>query len=240
MYDVIYILHKDTKVHIIEPLKWSLRSIERNFDFPFRVTVAGYVPEWLSDKVKKVRIPDTSTVHRRDFDRKLYEVIDKADSLSDHIIVMYDDCYIMRPFVADELAMRRTKRGLRQRINDYSGSAIWRRAVANTVKQLERVCVGNISDFETHYPMYAETAELKNVLEWANNLKEQTCIASMYGNLVPKEKVIAVNGNAKMSTWNKRAAEEKEVLSSAPSYENDESFLNFMMERFPEKSIFEK
>ena len=55
--DVLYVVGKGS-THDNAELRWSLRSLEafgRNLG---RVVVAGYPPEWLSDEVVKVPVPD--------------------------------------------------------------------------------------------------------------------------------------------------------------------------------------
>lgn len=166
--DIVYICRKGDN----EELRYSLRSIEKNFP-GHNVWVVGYKPDWYTGPF--ISVPDTSTKFNNI--RLALNEVCKHPEVSEDFIFMNDDFFLIKPIkewknyngglLSDKIVKYR-------QINSTSTYAV---IMKRTLDQLRRMGIRKPIDYDIHVPMIFNKTKLLDI----SYLQFQP--RSLYGNI---------------------------------------------------------
>ena len=149
-------------------LKYSIRSIYKNFKGKFHITVIGDIPDWIDQsKIRCIELNNININAQRQ--TKINQKIMKATELYDDFILMNDDQYIMRTITPQELIKPRR---WYNDVNTKDVKTIFKIQVANTIHQLELNGNNWRQNMVSHCPFYYESDKLKE-------LNKKICLTPM-------------------------------------------------------------
>lgn len=128
-------------------LRYSLRSVARNFLDISRVWIAGHKPDWLTG-VMHIPIPD---VHRKNKDANLIDKVLAAcrAGISEHFVRLSDDQMFLRPIRFDNMRPLHSA-DLTTKTNWGDGS--WWQRVKQTRDELVSRGLECVKSYDTHCP----------------------------------------------------------------------------------------
>ena len=174
MRDIVYILKDDIQT---EELRYSLRSIEKNFPHRF-VWFVGGQPEGLKPD-RLIRHTQVGANKWLKIKSSMLEVI-KQEELSDEFFLFNDDFFVTKPFEKEFVNF--TDRTLADRIEDFRRENPhlnrYAMSLVQTEEELKTHGYGTLN-FEVHLPMLFE----KNKVEAALCRCFSPQMRSIYGNI---------------------------------------------------------
>ena len=188
-------LQKTFKYHFVYPwvkgedrideLKYSLRSLEKNFKEPFEVFIVGDLPEWICNVHHIPAERQTGMFENVAYDAiyKILKVCDCPD-VNSYFIRMYDDIYLLQEMGFREISVIRALYDWSKKpAGDGTPSLTWQRQRDRTMAALQ--AKGHPTwNTETHLPEVYLKSVLKWVLEEFNALENRYLISSLYHNVV--------------------------------------------------------
>jgi hypothetical protein len=236
-----------------EELRYSLRSIEKNFDFEFRVVIVGDLPSWI-DPTQVLYIP-----HERIegiTENTLYDAITKQlifcehPETSMHFIRMYDDIYVLKKQDIIDIG-RFTAMYHKNKMPDRQG--VWWDQLRNT---LDAVMLKGYKGWntETHLPELFNKEKMRWVITAYGALEKRLLLSTLYFNtFFPFSKPRMFNKDFAIQFYDNI---DNEFYTSSEGYIygkcRNKTFLNhnnaglsyrvqsFLISTFPQKSRFEK
>lgn len=173
--DIVYILKDDIAT---EELRYSLRSIEKNFPHRFVWFVGGQPQGLKPDRL--VRHTQFGANKWLKIKSSMLEVV-KQEELSDEFFLFNDDFFVTKPFNGDFINY--TDRTLSDRIEDFRKENPrlnrYARTLVQTEEELKAQGHGTLN-FEVHLPMLFE----KNKVEAALRSCFAPQMRSIYGNII--------------------------------------------------------
>ena len=173
--DIVYILKDDIAT---EELRYSLRSIEKNFPHRF-VWFVGGQPEGLKPD-RMLRHTQVGANKWLKIKSSMLEVV-KQEELSDEFFLFNDDFFVTKPF--GKKFVNFTDRTLADRIEDFRKENPrlnrYARTLVQTEEELKAQWYGTLN-FEVHIPMLFEKNKVEAAL--CNCFSPQ--MRSLYGNIV--------------------------------------------------------
>ena len=173
--DIIYILKPDLDT---EELKYSLRSVEKNF--PHRkVWFFGTKPEGIE--------PDVMVSHKQTGEDKwskirssMYKAIEEPE-LTDDFFLFNDDFFVMKPFKGKFINY--VDKTLEWRIEDLRKDFLWLKPYGRTLlkanEELKGLGIRQPMNFEVHLPMLMN----KEMVARSINRCSSPQMRSIYGNI---------------------------------------------------------
>lgn len=226
--DIVYILKDDIAT---EELRYSLRSVEKNFPHRY-VWFVGGQPKGLK--------PDRALKHKQFGANKwllirssMLEVV-KQSELSDEFYLFNDDFFVMKPFTGDFINY--TDRTLSDRIEDFRRENPHLNRYAMTLVQAyeELTAQGyGTLNFEVHLPMLFDKNKVTDVITRCYSPQ----MRSVYGNITGCE----YEGRRDVKVYRLDEVPEGADFIST----NDKTFTfgnvgNYIKKTFSEPSRFEK
>ncbi len=256
MIDVYYPYFK--REAIWDELKYSVRSVCENLQEDFRLVIIGDRPDWLNDSKNCLYIPHQRCEGMRE--NTLFDAITKLEiylhqkSRSDHFIRIYDDTYILRPVDHNFLSIPRAL-CLMNEIPNRSG--VWfdqlRKTLLFVQNRFHNLKINRpVWNYETHFPECFKGDEMLSLVIKVEALKNRYLLSSMYWNLLNNQDPIIFD-----KSWAVQFYSDKEgKFYSSPDGDLNvkcagKYFLNhnntgltenvkqFLMTRFPKKSMYE-
>ncbi len=173
MIDVLYLVGPpEADGRGYQELRWSLRSLAKYARNVGRVIVAGYPPDFLSDRVE--RFPNRNNGERHKFLcqwRKLFAAID-AGVVKGEFLLAYDDNFYARPFDADATPRYYRMEALPPLERENRGGENYRRVLAATRATLLDAGYG-IVDAASHCNLRLDTADADEVRRLACTTKHK-------------------------------------------------------------------
>jgi len=249
MVDVYYpYVEKEAKW---DELKYSLRSIEKHFQFDFRVWITGDLPKWITGVN---HIPHKRCVGMQE--NTTYDAITKLLAYCNHphsgeeFIRMYDDIYVLKKVSLNEIRQIKVVQSWEE--IDHSNYETWYRQLIRTLVAVRRKGYTGFST-ESHFPEFFETQKMASIIRLYDALENRLLTSSLYYNTLcdDQSKVSAEDvgirfyfnrdskyyhsseGNLKVKCKEKRYLNHND---SGLTY----NLKRFLMESFPDKSRFEK
>jgi len=164
-----------------EELRYSLRSIEKNLLFPFRVVIVGDLPEWINLETV-LHIP-----HERIegiTENTLYDAITKLlifchhPDTSHHFIRMYDDIYVLKPV---DLATIGQYKAMYPFSKIPLREGTWWHQLYHTVEVLSNKGYEGYNT-ETHLPEMFNKENMKWVINSYSALQKRLLTSTLYFN----------------------------------------------------------
>lgn len=142
-----------------DEIRWSVRSIEQNYQGPCKITIIGDKPPWyLGHYIPQRR------VHKHTTNRPFRDMLTKVWTMATHpeidqqFVWMMDDVYLIKPVTIEELAISRALRWHDSKSNS------WQRRKKNTMRALAQ-SGRTVHDFATHMPHVVEKEKLHRLYE---------------------------------------------------------------------------
>ena len=166
-------------VHIIYPyrlpknayndgweLRYSLRSLEKNLNFNFDVTIIGDIPKWIN-KENTICIQLNNHNIQAQRQTKINQKILKATELYENFVVMNDDIIIMNKIDFEQFCMpREMEKKLSENMIDKVGKNTFAAQMANSIKKMKDAeFTQYLKNYVTHTPHYYETNIIKEIQE---------------------------------------------------------------------------
>lgn len=143
-----------------DEIRFSVRSVEANFDGPVKITIVGDRPPWYTGHhIPVKRIPSQSFRAFRDSLNKLTVAVNHPE-IDPEFVWMMDDVYITSPVNRDDLATPRHMGKICERRAERLKGNKWQRLKARTAKMLGLP----VWDYATHLPHVLEKDKFKFIL----------------------------------------------------------------------------
>lgn len=169
-----------------DELRWSIRSVMKNFAGTARITVIGDKPDWYTGHhIPAPRLGEQPYRRYRDTLNKL-RILTTSPEIEDPRVWTMDDCYFLKPgfSLADFGFMSKLSRRY------YSGGGEWE--VMNTITQQQLAAAGyDIWHYATHCPQVIEPDKFKYIMERFDFGPTPLCWESLYGNVFYPESPVA-------------------------------------------------
>ncbi|WP_333862572.1 hypothetical protein [Sphingobacterium sp.] len=189
-----------------DELKMAIRSMERNFNFPFTVIVVGDREEWFADKI--VHIPHEPHVivedcgcpnpshiidPQADVAHKLLTAI-TALGIEDKFILTNDDIFVLEPQTLAQIEiLKRLPNSLYE--TGAEGSAYKKNALRTAEFLKANGCP--TYNFGTHTPMVFDAEDFTDMLANIPTTEKGYLLESLYFNaLHPNARPLVVNGSS--------------------------------------------
>jgi len=173
--DIVYVVGPDP---VNDELRHSLRSLENT---PHRrVWIAGYAPEWVSDEVGVIPVPQRGQKWANST-ANLRAACGHPD-VSDEFVYMNDDMFLLGPI--DEVPV--LHRGpldefLREYANKGGPATYWRGASA-TAEVMRRMGLTDPLSYELHVPMPVRKAAMIEAIDLGSSVRTLHK-RTLYGNM---------------------------------------------------------
>jgi len=224
----------------LDELRYSMRSVEKNYQGKAKLTIIGDRPIWFKGHVirqSRVNVGD------RGFQRGLRDVLAKMDTLSRHpdvqdeFVWMMDDVFMVQPCTYADLVIPRA--GGRIRSSKHNR---WQAIKTNTAARLERN--GHTTyDYGTHLPHHVEKAKLAEMFKVWKPLDHLFLWEVVYGNLYrgkPQSHVPFLRRTKDQHsnvTYNRWARQNSFFNLAQNGWGNQ--IRNWLIDRFPERAAGE-
>jgi len=164
----------------LDELRYSMRSIEKNYQGKAKLTIIGDRPRWFKGHVIHQRRVNAGD---RGFQRGLRDVLAKMHTLSRHpdvqdeFVWMMDDVFMVKPCTYTDMVTPRAAPAIKR-----SKGNRWQSIKTNTAARLERN--GHTTyDYGTHLPHHVEKAKLAGMFKVWKPLEHLFLWEVVYGNL---------------------------------------------------------
>ena len=233
--DIVYLIKK---TELNEELRYSLRSLA---NIPHnKVFIVGDCPNFINEEtvfyipnIKKESRYETTTNHTK--------LACQCDELSQDFILMNDDFFILNPITEEDLKLNR---GLMQeQVNFYHKNhkplTNYDLLVEQAMNELKLQGFENPISFELHTPMIINKINFLSILSKINKNSLHCCKRSVYGNYFIKQSK-AINDVKILSShiFKQEVQGRYNLLSCSESCWG--KIRPFIINKFPEKSIYEK
>lgn len=213
-------------------LRFSIRSAEKFLKFD-RLFLVGYKPTFINDKATHILIEDNQGHKYKNVTQKVKYILDSKE-LSDEIIYMNDDFFLLKPYDPIPYLWNKPIREWVQKYPFYKGKYY------NNICELYK----NFPDgkfFETHFPIVYNREKAKFVIK-KYKLEITLMLRSHYGNEFESELQTEESKDYKLYRQKDIAALERNTpfVSTTNQMAADSLFKNFLISRFPNKSSYEE
>lgn len=223
-----------------EELKYSLRSL-KNVEYD-NIFIIGKLPEYLSESnLIFIGKDDPYGLSTSNIVRKLLHICgDKR--VSDDFVLMNDDFYFLEPQEIENYHIGTMKFHIENRRKD-----MYKKYLERTRGLIKKeLGIREPKSYELHYPIVINKEKFKKIfkkIKWKN---KRIVWRSIYGNLAgmesikakPRVSVISVGDYKFLNGNDFEKMKGNKFLSSPPSV--PENFKEFIEDKFPYKSIYEK
>lgn len=150
-----------------DELRWSMRSVEANYQGACKFLVIGDRPPWYDGPV----IEQQRQKHGKGFERGLRDVLLKMHTISRHpdvdaeFVWMMDDVFLIRPTGKQDLQVARYSSDIGEPDKNR-----WQKIKAATAKRLRRNGLQAL-DYATHLPHFVQKQKLAKLFETWDPLK---------------------------------------------------------------------
>lgn len=229
--DIIYLL-KDSAYN--DELKYSLRSVEQNF--PHRkVWFVGGRPTGLVPDERMTLVQKEKTKYDRT--HALLKQVCENDKITEDFVLFNDDFFVMKPWRYLPSYVSGTLEGLIGTIELTRGKpSPYTERLKDTVVFLEKTLPGqNIMNYELHIPMIFNRKQLRNILKQTGF----NGVRSIYGNTFYYPKSL-IRKDVKIYDQTVAPDPDADFLSTTDLSFSSGLVGNFIKQRFPSKSRFER
>lgn len=205
-------------------LRYSLRSLQEFGDVR-NVWLIGERPEWFTGN--HVRVADSNVATWNIWNKLL--IACNTPEISDPFLYGNDDYFFIRPFVASEYPNYH---------GNLTGNNSYKEIVRHTMRRLAENDLPTLF-YDMHRPMIIHKQkfiEAYNFFEFWIKINSGVVVKSCYGNL---HQIPAIHcEDIKYAYWN--GPQDVEIFSIGDDVTYDTKFRWWCMERWPEKSKWEK
>ena len=231
-------------------LRYSLRSLEMHLKTPFRVVIIGDCPNWVKNVYHIPVEPITLGAEccLRDTLNKLNVYMQHENTACD-FLRMYDDVYLINDVKLWHFSKVRSMYSFS---NMPQNEGVWWQQLRRTAKELLNVGFNT----ETHFPELFDKVKMQKVFDFFDPVNKRLLVSSLYYNthfdscdFIPQNKVTGDGakfyGQRAVNNFNfgpqdniEKACTNKLFLNHNDDGLTDE-LKNWLMQKFPNKSIYE-
>lgn len=226
--DIVYILKQD--MEDTNELRYSLRSIEKNF--PFRKV-------WFVCGQPKGLVPDGRIVHRQQSDVKwerikesMWQVI-KNDEVTDDFFLFNDDFFVMKPFKGSFTNF--VDGTLERRIQELRQDFAWLKPYGRTLYKAQQE-LRSLGCPEMNYDVHLPMLWNKQLAAASINQCSSPQMRSVYGNI--NRSPYIVRDDVKVYSL-EEVPDDPDFLSTNDNTFNDGAVGRYIREQFTKPSRFE-
>jgi hypothetical protein len=238
-----------TQTVVWDELKIAIRSMEKNFDFPFRLhLLAENLPDWASSKLKLIKceqIKGFENAKAFDAASKMERAI--TSRITRNFIYTYDDIVFLNTISFDDLKFRWAHARLMNETNilSFSGGGRWKNVMINTLHRLQANKLPDYN-YENHLPRVFDKKLMHHTIERFGFTRLPYAIPTIYFNfnfdmpegIIGKDSPSLYIGKPITS----KALTEIITLKKILTYNNaglNSELKSLLLEMFPDKSSFE-
>ena len=172
-----------------DELRYSIRSVFKNYLGPARIWVVGDKPDWytgLHIPLKRMRKQPGRA--RLDRAKKFYHIATEVSEIQDRFVAMQDDIYLVSPVSYYDLN-RRWINGTPltpEKIARWHPRDGYQKQKKNTAIKLYEKGVEYVSDYSTHTPKFYYKEDLARVIDTFDALKEPLVCTILYDNAIQR------------------------------------------------------
>ena len=254
--DFVYVF---ADIGVWDELKYSLRSLETNFQGEFNVWIVGDKPKWLSNHTNYI-------YHGRDVCSKFLDSVDKIklimadERIGDDFVYMSDDVYLVNPVSIQDIDQFYAVQDLKGRpVHKRKRTTNHVRKIWQTMDALTAKDCPNYNS-ETHMPRYFNKKKLQQIFDEFDVVNRRLLFPTLYYNwhykhekatILQKQDAIKAgfyNGDSHHSISFARKKNERQLiwdlLATKKFLNHNNAGLSDAMKtvirtRFPNKSRFE-
>ena len=234
MMDVVYILRNSGTRWMNNEIKYSIRSLEKNFDFN-KLFIIGALPKFIDPlKVGFIASEDPFTNRLKNAIHKI-KIACQSEDVSDNFILMNDDFFFLRKVESIEYFDKGFLEDSEENHSTKEGE--YYRAIRDTLRFLQEIGIEHPIDFEVHYPMVINKKKFLETIEKVSI--DRFLFRSIYGNLnnIESKQIRDV----KIFDMDQlKRVKKSDIISTADKTATDIRFQKFIDKRYKQKSSFEK
>lgn len=230
-----------------DELKYSIRSVCKNFKEPFEIVIIGDKPTWYNGKhIQTTPIRGRKFTRAFDIARKL-EIICKSEMITENFVYMYDDQYFINSTELKDFDGAVCMNEIVKRKVPKLGSETWLELMARTVEVLHQNGHEKIYNYETHLPRVLSKKKLRIMMDAYDLHRNPLLFNTIYFNeFYPVPRIILEQSNPikagvykpMTSDGIRHLCRDKKILNNGERGFNH-SLKIFLKNSFPEKCRFE-
>jgi len=233
-----------------DELRFSIRSVFKNYLGPARVWIVGDRPDWYTGlHVDVPRIGETPGRSRLDRAFKFHHVATKVPEINERFVAMQDDIYFVNPVTYYDINRRwiNGKPLTPEKVHFWNPTHGYQIQKKRTALKLFANGVKFVSDYSTHTPKFYFKEDLERLIEQYDALTDPLVCTILFDNAIEREdRPFPIQPyRLRLKTTDHKASE---VVRSCASKvfmnhldkswtEETRNALSFM---FPEKSVVER
>lgn len=178
--ELIELIQKERATYFVYPnvnelsqhdeLKYSLRSLEKNYQGNYKVVIVGEMPTFINDKVLFIDVPHTGKSPREDVATKRI-CVDTHKHIPEEYYWMNDDIYFVNPVTREDLGIPTVICDLDEGMSKYDKQTPWGKDMHKTYEYL---CDNGYPtlNYATHVPHKIRksiAAELNHSMDLVHN-----------------------------------------------------------------------
>lgn len=145
-------------------LRFSIKSVENNFDGKARIIVVGDKPQWydghfISVKQFKGIRDHTARMPYRDTQSKIMKCA-VSDEIDEEFVWIMDDCYMLNPTTIEDMRVPRYDTWYK-----VNTKTTWHQLIRHTFAALKKNGHSNLQ-YGTHLPHVFTKTKLRSMFEW--------------------------------------------------------------------------
>ena len=227
-----------------DELRWSIRSVLKNFVGRAKIMVVGDKPPWYDGPhIPVKRIQKGRYRAFRDSLKKLVTAVDDCQ-IDDEFVWMMDDIYMVRPVTKSQLKTRYYQAQFsKQSLAKARPANKWQRIKHATMKELAKNNLP-MKDYATHLPQHVEKSKFKEVVKRFNpgSARRMRLWEVLYGNMFSEGDAKPVRSMLFRTIRKLPYTAYKKQNSHYVNNGNwawNEALRGYLWESFPNKSKFE-
>jgi hypothetical protein len=232
--DIIYRIGRKCDWEGYEELRYSIRSLEQNFQDLGKIYIVGVLPDWATNVIHLPHIDCYRTNKDGNLISKVIHACAQKD-ITEKAIVMSDDQYIVEHITIHDLKIP----VVCNRLHIPGSKGRWQMRFSRTIKVLAERGFP-VDCFEGHCPYMISTKEYPKVLlqyDYGHDIGY--CGNTLYFNTLNH-----INTDDSRVAWASKGADLSTVVAGKHflnmNYGLDDTMKNWLQEKFPKKSWFEK
>jgi len=167
VYSYVYPKNKDERWELL----YSIRSVYKNYDGEFDITIIGDIPDWINREEVRCIDYDNSDIKYKE--ARLNDKLIFASTLYNEFVTIHDDQYMFNKVKLSDIknTRYRVKRHSHYLEYDYKLSNFESRQIA-TSRLCKELGVSWTYDYSTHTPSYVKKSIIDKVLSKTVLVKE--------------------------------------------------------------------
>ena len=172
-----------------DELKFSIRSVFKNYLGPARVWLVGDKPDWYTGlHVPLERVKKRKGRSRLDRANKFYHIATQAPEINERFVAMQDDIYFTNPVTYFDLNRRWVNgRPLTpERVANWNPTNAYLKQKKQTAIRLFENGVRYVSDYSTHTPKFYFKDDIERIIDNYNLLNEPLVCTILFDNAIER------------------------------------------------------